>query len=227
MITTGMLLIRVLSFYTFRTFYFKNMIFYRLKDRNRSELMKQKLSEAIEYNPIIAAVKDMEGLEKCCGLEDVKVIFTLFGDICSIESIVKKIKDAGKIAIVHMDLIVGLSSKEVAVDFLKENTMLDGIITTKPLLIHRAKELGLIAILRYFLIDSLALSNIRTQQKTVRPDYIEVLPGVMPKIIKNICAFSKAPVIAGGLIDDRESVMAALSAGAVAVSTTTSDVWSM
>lgn len=189
--------------------------------------MKQKLSDEIEYNPIIAAVKDMEGLERGCRLEDIKVIFVLFGDICTIGTIVKKIKDAGKIAIVHMDLIVGLSSKEVAVDFLKENTMLDGIITTKPLLIHRAKELDLIAVLRYFLIDSLALSSIRTQQKTVRPDYIEVLPGVMPKIIKKVCAFSKIPVIAGGLIDDRESVMAALSAGAVAVSTTTQDVWCM
>lgn len=199
----------------------------RMKNGNRGERMKQKLGDAIEYNPIIAAVKDTEGLEECCRLEDIRVIFVLFGDICSIGTIVKKIKDAGKIAIVHMDLIVGLSSKEVAVDFLKENTMLDGIITTKPLLIHRAKELDLIAILRYFLIDSLALSNIRTQQKSVKPDYIEVLPGVMPKIIKKICAFSKAPVIAGGLIDDRESVMAALLAGAVAVSTTTQDVWTM
>ncbi len=43
--------------------------------------------DAIEGNPVIAAVKDMEGLMRCCELEDIKVVFILFGDICSIGDI--------------------------------------------------------------------------------------------------------------------------------------------
>ena len=35
------------------------------------------------------------------------------------------------------------------------------------------------------------------------------------------------PIIAGGLISDKESVMAALSAGAIAVSSTNHGVWEM
>lgn len=51
--------------------------------------------EAVEENPIIAAVKNMEDLEKCCSLSDIHVVFILFGDICSIADIVQKVKEAG------------------------------------------------------------------------------------------------------------------------------------
>ena len=61
----------------------------------------------------------------------------------------------------------------------------------------------------------------------MRPDMIEVLPGVMPKIIRRICRESRVPVIAGGLIADKEDIMAALDAGAVSISTTRQDVWFM
>ena len=189
--------------------------------------MKQKFYDMIESNPVIAAVKDMDGLEKCCQLEDIKVIFILFGDICNISEIVRKIKEKEKMAVVHVDLINGLSPKEIAVDFIKNNTAADGIITTKPGLIKRAKELGLFTVLRFFLIDSMALENVRTLPGGVRPDVIEILPGLMPDIIRNICQDLKTPIIAGGLITDRESVMAALTAGAVCVSSTNQNVWTM
>ena len=76
---------------------------------------------------------------------------------------------------VHIDLIAGLSSKEIAVDFIQKYTKADGIITTKPALIKRAKELGLYTILRLFVIDSMAYSNIEHQLRTAKPDLIEGL----------------------------------------------------
>lgn len=189
--------------------------------------MKQKFYDMIESNPVIAAVKDMDGLDKCCRLEDIKVVFVLFGDICNIHEIVGRIKENDKMAVVHIDLINGLGSKEIAVDFIKKNTMADGIITTKPALIKRAKELELFTVLRFFLIDSMALENIRNQQYGLKPDVIEILPGLMPDIIRNICQNSRTPVIAGGLITEKKSVMAALAAGAVSVSSTNQKVWLM
>lgn len=189
--------------------------------------MDQRFYDMLEGSPVIAAVKDMEGLEKCCQLEDIKVIFILFGDILNIPDIIGRIKEAGKMAVVHVDLINGLGSREIAADFIKNNTRADGIISTKPLLIKRGKELGLFTVMRYFLIDSLALENIRSTQNGVRPDVIEVLPGLMPDVIRKICQTSRIPIIAGGLITEKKSVMAALSAGAVCVSSTNQDVWTM
>lgn len=188
--------------------------------------MNAKLEEMIENCPVIAAVKDMQELERSLESES-SVIFLLFGDICSIQEAVQKVKDAGKIAFVHMDLIAGLSSKDISVDFIHKNTLADGIITTKVPLIKRAKELGLYTVLRFFVIDSLALQNVTKQSAAARPDLIEILPGVMPKVIRKICAQVEIPVIAGGLITDKEDIMSALSAGAVSISTTNEAVWFM
>lgn len=186
--------------------------------------MNRKFKEAMEDCPIIAAVKDQEGLEKCLQ-SDIKIIFILFGDICNIAEIVKKVKEAERIAMVHIDLINGLGSKEISVDFIKQTTEADGIITTRPAMIKRAKELKLYTVLRYFVLDSMALKNIEKQKAMVNPDYIEILPGVMPKIITKICKLSNAPVIAGGLIQDKEDVMMALGAGASSISSTDPEVW--
>ncbi len=188
--------------------------------------MHKRFVSAMEECPIIAAIKDMDGLSRCLE-SDSNIIFVLFGDICNIFHIVKTLKDAGRIVIVHIDLINGLSSKEVSVDFIKNNTEADGIISTKVGLIKRAKELGLYTILRFFIIDSMAFENIRRQSELVKPDYIEILPGVMPKIISKIKEISSVPIIAGGLISDKDDVLAALSKGAVSISTTNQEVWFM
>ena len=189
--------------------------------------MNQQFYDAMEESPVIAAVKDFEGLEKCCRIEEIRVVFILFGDVCNIDEIVRKVREKGKIAMVHIDLISGLGSKEIAVDFIKKHTEANGIISTKPLLVKRAKELGLYTILRFFIIDSMAFENISKQCHLVKADFIEILPGVMPKIIKKICKMGNIPGIAGGLVMDKEDVMAALSAGAISVSTTNQDVWLM
>lgn len=188
------------------------------------EKHQTEFKEAIENTPIIPAIKDAESLEQCLE-SDACVIFVLFGDICNIAEIVERIKAEGKLAMVHMDLIAGLGSKEVSVDYIKERTKADGIITTKPMLAKHARELGLATVLRFFIIDSMALSNLSKQTREARPDCIEVLPGVMPKIIRKITGENKTPLIAGGLISDKEDVCNALDAGAVAVSSTNAKIW--
>ena len=192
--------------------------------------MGREFVEAIEAAPIVAAVKDDAGLEMCLK-SDVDAVFILYGDICTISDIVAKVKDTGKIAMVHMDLINGLSPRDISTDFIRKYTRADGIITTKSNLITHAKEIGLATVLRHFVLDSMALINIERQSHTGResqPDMIEILPGIIiPKMIRKICSMSRVPVICGGLIQDKEDVMHALASGATAISTTSSEVWFM
>ena len=187
---------------------------------------KRKFRVILEDCPVIAAVKDETGLKECLYSES-QIIFLLFGDICSVGRYVEIAKSAGKMVFVHMDLINGLGNKEVAVDFIREHTGVDGVISTKPQLVKRAKELGLFGILRIFVIDSMAFGNIEKQCASLVPDAVEILPGLMPKIIKKLCSTVNVPIIAGGLISDKEDVMNALTAGAVAISVTNQRVWFM
>lgn len=184
--------------------------------------MKKQLLDWFEEKPVVAAAKSEGELQRCLESES-RVIFLLFGNICTVGSLVEQVKAAHKAAIVHLDLIDGLAPKDVSVDFLAEQTKADGIISTKTSLIRYAHQKGLLTIQRYFLLDSRVLGNI---SKTTSPaDFVEVLPGVMPKIIRHLAKTTGKPIIASGMIRDKEDVMAALSAGAVAISSTNSGVW--
>lgn len=187
---------------------------------------KTELLDLLADGPVIASVKDDAGLTAAIN-SDVAVVFLLYGDVLSVKDLVQRAHDAGKAVFVHIDLIEGLASREVSVDFVAKNTAADGVLSTKVALTRRAKELGLVAIQRFFLLDSMAISNIEKHLSPDCSDLIEILPGLMPKIIRRVCGISGKPVITGGLITDKEDVTSALSAGAVAVSTTNPDVWDM
>ena len=181
----------------------------------------------VEDNPIIAAVKDDEGLEECLRSE-IGVVFILYGNIGSIIDIVKKIKRAGKLALVHMDLVSGMQAKDVSVDYIRNYTEADGIITTKVNLLPRAKELGLNTILRTFVLDSTAMETLdrNSRPEAVQPDIMEVLPGtLLPDVIRQIVSSCRVPVMVSGLITRKSEVMNALKSGAVSISTTNRKLW--
>jgi len=176
--------------------------------------------------PIIAAVKSDGELKKALDSE-CQVIFLLYGTLLNIDNLVQRVREKGKVCIVHIDLVEGLSSREVAVDGLVKLCRPDGIISTRPPMIRRAQQLGLLTIQRYFLLDSLSLQNILSQMDMQRPDFIEVLPGVIPTVIREITQSTTIPIIAGGLIRGKQDVIQALRSGAVAVSTSCADVWQL
>lgn len=188
-------------------------------------IMNQIFYDAIMENPVIAAVKDEDGVLNCMQ-KDINVVFVLFGELTTISDIVDRLKSAGKIVIVHLDLIGGLAVREESVRFIKQYTKADGIISTKPDMIKYAKELGLYTIFRIFVIDSKAFNAI-SHHAISSADLIEILPGIMPRIIQKFSQKTHVPIIAGGLISEKEDVINALDAGAIAISSTNQQVWNM
>jgi len=187
--------------------------------------MRQTLYDALVDGPIIAAAKNDEQVKRACE-SDCEVIFLLYGQIENLAETVDMVKEAGKIVFVHMDLVQGLSSHMDAVPFIKKYTKADGIISTKSEVIKKAKTLGFDTVYRIFAIDSKGMSNLPPHLREYT-DLIEVMPGLMPKIITKVAKEHKVPVIAGGLISDKEDVVAALDAGALAISSSNEDVWGM
>ncbi|MCF0186816.1 MAG: glycerol-3-phosphate responsive antiterminator [Bacteroidaceae bacterium] len=186
--------------------------------------MKQEFYDAILDNPIIAAAKNDDDIDKIGKIKDVRIVFLLFGDVATIGKSVDKVKGYGKIAIVHMDLILGLSSKIEAVDFVKAYTQADGIISTHSEQIRYASEIGLFTVYRIFMLDSKAFEK-ANKAVVSYTDAIEILPGLMPKIIRKTVEKFRVPIIAGGMISEKEDVLNALDAGAIAISSTNENVW--
>ncbi len=183
--------------------------------------------EILRKNPIIAAVKSEEGLREAL-LSRSAVIFVLYGNILNLPSIVSRIHEAGKLAVVHFDLIEGASQKEIVLDFVKSAARADGIISAKAPMLKAAKKRGLFAIHRFFLIDSLSFNSLPKQYENSGADVIEIMPGcIIPKVLKWVGDMMRRPMIASGLICEPEEARTALKAGALAVSSSSKAVWDM
>jgi len=180
----------------------------------------------IQNNPIVAAVNDLSKLETAI-LSPSEMIFLLTGNILNLKEIVKRVKENRMDIYIHLDLMDGFSKDAIALKYIHEHIRPDGIITTKSSLIKLAKEMNIFAIQRLFILDSLSLDTaIKTIQST-KPDAIEILPGVMPKIVKRIVKETRIPVIAGGLIIDKDDVIEILKAGAIGVSSSSEGIWEL
>lgn len=185
-------------------------------------MQDNQLAELLLDAPIIAAVKNDDGLQKALSSNSA-VIFLLYGTVCSIGGLAQRVKENGKQVFIHMDLIDGLASRDTAVDFIRQATPADGIISTRQNLIRRGRECGLTTIQRFFVHDSLAYENILRQ--SFDADLLDILPGTIPKTLRRISRSVRRPLIASGLLSDKEDIMNALAAGAIAVSATTPELW--
>lgn len=185
--------------------------------------MRHKLIGLLEQSPVIPAVKDETALTRAAGCES-RVLFLLGGDLLTIPGWIARTHEAGKQAVVHIDLVNGLAPKEVAVDWLLHQGA-DGILSTRPHLIRRGRELGLLTVLRVFAIDSKAVGNLQKETEMVTPDVIEILPGTLPKVIEKLSRRLPIPLIAGGLMAEKEDILSALAAGALCVSSSEDSLW--
>lgn len=183
--------------------------------------------DSMERCPIIAGINNDECLAEC-KKSSCEIVYILYGNICTISDIVDEVVNAGKIAIVHLDLINGLASREISVDFIRKYTQAAGIISTKPHLIKRGNELNLITIQRFFMLDRITYNNIKKHIRETDPDVVEMIPAGLTKMITYVLdEINEKPLVASGLILDKSDVMGALSAGAVAISTTNTEVWNI
>ncbi len=177
----------------------------------------------LRENRIIPGIKDPRGLQKALK-SDSTMVFVLYGDILNIGEIVDQIKQAGKQAYVNVDLLEGVTYKDIIIRYLKQNTRADGVLSSKAALLKTAKKLGMKTIHRFFIIDSFSFSSLQKQIAISRPDVLEILPG-WPKLVTWTREIIDMPIISGGMICFEEDVQAALDAGALSVSTTNTELW--
>ncbi|HEX7056753.1 MAG TPA: glycerol-3-phosphate responsive antiterminator [Bacilli bacterium] len=178
----------------------------------------------IQDRKVLPAVRHMKDFEKLLATPYEYVVL-LDCHINMLSGIVREAKANGKKMLLHADLIHGISNDEYAAEFLCQTIRPAGLISTRANIIAKTKQNGLIAIQRVFLLDTNALEKSYALMERTKPDFIEVLPGLMPHIIGEVSEKTNIPILAGGLIRTVQEVENAVSAGAVAVTTSRKDLW--
>lgn len=171
--------------------------------------------------PAARKIKDLETLLDF-PFEYIVLLDTRIGELNALVDLARK---RNKHILLHSDLVEGLKNDEYAADYLCRHVRPAGLISTRASVIQKAKQNGVTAIQRVFLIDSGALEKSFVLLERTKPDFIEVLPGILPDMIREMHERTGIPILAGGLIRSVEDVEKALSAGAVAVTTSNKDLW--
>lgn len=180
--------------------------------------------DKVYQNPVIAAIRDLTNIDKALD-SPCQVIFLLTGNIFNLKEISNKVLKNDKCLFIYVDEIDGFSKDTWGLEYIIKNIPLHGIISSKPNIIKQSKDMGVFTIQRMIIPDTSALEKAFDSIKHNRPHGIEILPGIIPKIVKQIVEKTKIPLIAGGLICDLDDVAASLEAGAIAVSTANMDIW--
>ena len=188
--------------------------------------MKQIFSDKMKRNPIIAGIKDITNLDEALK-SDCEIIFLLCGTIFDLKETVDKAHKAGKLIFIHVDLLDGFSKDATALKYICSEISPDGIISTKNNLLKLARSLGLLTVQRVFIIDSLSIDTAIKASQMINPDAIEIMPGIMPRIIKKLSSCLDVPVIVGGLVSEADDAKVALNNGALGVSTSAKEIWRM
>lgn len=183
-----------------------------------------KLLESLSNTPVIAAIKELDKLDIALD-SPCENIFLLSGNIFNLKEISQRVKIRNKGLYILVDSIDGFSKDTWGLEYIIKNIELDGIITRKSNLIKLCKDMGVFTIQRMLIHNSKELNEGLASIKSLRPNVINICPGIMPRIIEKIHMETLIPIIASGLIEDRDDIDLALASGSKGIASTTINTW--
>ncbi len=172
-----------------------------------------------------AAIRRHEDMEEAIRHPRIRTIFLLNGDINKLPSLVSRVNKAGKVFLVHVDLVEGIGKDAAGIHLLKRMGVA-GVVTTKSNLVKYAKDEGLLVIQRLFIVDSESLKTGIRVANNVKPSAVEILPATIPTYVVNDTKKAlNLPILGGGLLKTKQDVTEALEKGIDFISTSRRDLW--
>lgn len=178
--------------------------------------------ELIKKGTVIAAVKS-ENFDSAVASE-AQWIIDLSPDLNTLSEKAEAAHNAGKKLLIHFDLATGIGKDRSGMLYAK-NAGVDGIISTRVNIIKLARQADIFTVQRFFIVDSHSIDTTIEALSASKADMIEIMPGIIPKIIKSLAAEINTPIIAGGLIETEAEMSSVLEAGATAISTGNKELW--
>ena len=184
-----------------------------------------RLKGLLAQTPIIPAVRAPEFLLRGAQAPG-KIVYFLFGNPEDIGERVDAVVAVGMVAIVNLDLVSGFARHQAAISYLAHRQV-RGVISTHPEPLRAARNFGLFAVKRTFLLDSAALQSALRSLDQFLPDALEVLPAMAaPHILAKLHKeHPRLPVIAGGLVHTLREIEDLVQQGITSVSVSDCRLW--
>jgi glycerol uptake operon antiterminator len=134
--------------------------------------------------------------------------------------------ECGKLVAVHLDLVSGLRGDRAAVEWLARSGA-DAVISSRGHLMAAIRQESMTAIQRLLLLSHTQLASGIAAITRSKPDIVEVLPGVILPEVRHLLPDLGVPLLAGGFVRTIEDVRALLDSGAIVVTSSREDLWSL
>lgn len=177
-------------------------------------------------NPIVAVVRHRIGWTEALD-SPVSIIALRAGTLLELPQFARESRAAGKALFIYPELIEGLGRDTAAIEYLAQAVGPAGIVSTKRQILQKAASLGLLTVYQIFMIDTQAFdTGVKNAQK-LDCDAVEVMPGALPNVVRDVCRLVGKPVVCAGLIRTEREVEELFQAGASAVATSSQSLWSL
>lgn len=176
--------------------------------------------------PIIASVTKEEQFVQVLQ-SGVSRVNLMIGHIGNIEEYIYRLHEADKQVYAHIEMIAGLGRDSHSIAYLCDKFKADGIVTTKSGAVTAARQAGIKSIQRIFAIDTAAINTAIRMINATNPDEVELMPGLMPRVTRELKAMIKQPLIVGGLIRHQHEITEALASGADYISSGDPQIWDL
>jgi len=185
----------------------------------------ERLAALLEQTYIIPSVRAPEFIARSACAPG-KIVYFLFANPEHIAEMIEAVAVAGKLPMVNIDLAAGLARDEAAISYLAHRQV-QGIISTHIEPLRAARDFGLFAIKRTFLLDSAALDSCLHSLKQFLPDALEIMPAIAaPHIVPKLRQqYPELPIIGGGLIATVREIEDLVQQGVTSVSVSDCRLW--
>ena len=138
-------------------------------------------------------------------------------NLAELSDTIQAMHEKNKAALVHLDLVRGISCDEYGCEYVLRQLNADGILSTSGKIIETAKKNQRLSIQRMFLSDSKNLDKDIAAINATLPDFVEILPGLASGIFPQIQLRLNCRLLGGGLLKTHEQIYDCLRNGASAV----------
>ena len=192
-----------------------------------SEQPLGQLQALLRTHPVIPALRSLSDISAAAAAPS-RVVYLLAAALSTLDEYLHVLRQQDKEVVVNLDLFAGLSRHEESVAYVAASGCA-GIISTHTDVLNTARNHGLYAVQRTFVIDSDSVSSTMRSLRRFVPDALELLPApVAPRVLPALREdYPNVAAVGGGLISGLQEADSLIRQGLDAVSTGNPQLWSI
>ncbi|MGQ7936067.1 glycerol-3-phosphate responsive antiterminator [Paraburkholderia sp. D1E] len=185
--------------------------------------MDKSLGARLTRHPVIATLFGVEQIDIFLkSAAEISIVANV--ELRKLHPVVAALTKAGKYVIVNIDSCDGLSQDKGGVEYLADIGV-TSLVSTRVATIQRGNRAGLVTMQKVFVTDRSTWPRSVKALEQSDPNLVQLMPAPMLSHLSAQDRKALPPIVASGFVCNKGDVFDALKNGAVAVSTSDSELW--